>query len=114
MPYPGPAGVPAEAAAPLLALPGIIETPSGQAPIQAVETSGQCHQDSTSARPPHSWGLYPQLPVSTDGKGEENTGIRQRLCSAKEWGKEPHYRCPSESYYSLQFRTHVGTTMSPL
>ena len=46
-----------------------------------METSGQCPQNSTSARPPR---LYPPLPVNTDGKGEENTGIRQRLRSAKE------------------------------
>ena len=93
------------------ALPEIIEPPFQQAPIPAMETSGHCPQNSISARPPR---LYPPLLVSTDGKGEENTAIRQRLCSAKEQGEEPHYRCPSESYKSLWFRTHAGTTISPL
>ena len=54
-----------------------------------METSGQRLQDSASAGPPR---LYPHLPVSTDGKGEENTAISQRLRSAKEQGEEPHYR----------------------
>ena len=51
--------------------------------------------------------------MSTDGKGEENTAISQRLCSAKEQGEEPHYRCPSESYDSLQLRTHGALPSAP-
>ena len=111
MPDPGPGEVPAAAAAPPPALLEIVEPPFRQAPIPAMGTSGQCPQNSTSAGPPR---LYPPLPVHTHGKGEENTGIRQRLCSAGNRGKELHYRCPSESYNSLRFRTHVGTTISPL
>ena len=81
MPNPRLAEVPAATAALPPALPDIIESPSRQAPNPATETSGQCPQNSTSAGPPR---LYPPLPVSTDGKGEENTAIRQKLCSAKE------------------------------
>ena len=46
------------------------------------------------------------------GRGKK-TAIRQRLRSAKEQGKEPHYRCPSESYNSLQFRTHGAIPSAP-
>ena len=66
MPDPGPGEAPAAAAA---LLPALFQ----QALIPAMETSGQRPQDSTSAGPPR---LYPPLPVSTDGKGEENTAIR--------------------------------------
>ena len=111
MPHPGPGEVPAAAAALPPALPEFVELPFRQAPIPAMETSGQRSQNSTSAGPPR---LYPPLPVSTDGKGEENTAIRQRLPSAKGRGKETHCRCPSESYNSLWFRRHVGTTISSL
>ena len=84
MPDPGPGEVPAAAAALPPALPEIIEPLSQEAPIPLMETSGQRPQNSTSAGPPR---LNPPLLVSTDGKGEENTGIRQRLCSAKEQGE---------------------------
>ena len=97
MPDPGPGEVPAAAAAPLPALPEILELPFQQTLISAMKTSGQHPHDSTSARLPR---LYPPLPVSTDGKGEENARIRRRLHSAKEQGKKPHYRCPSETYSS--------------
>ena len=107
---PGPGEVPIAAAAPLPALPEIIESQFLQAPIPAMETSGQHPQDSTSDGSPR---LYPPLPVSTDGKREENAGIRGFSLPRNRW-KEPHYRCPSESYNSLQFRTHVGTTISSL
>ena len=70
-----------------------------------METAGQRPQDSISAGPPR---LCPPLLMSTDGKGEENTGIRHRLCSTKGQGEEPHNRCPSESYNSLRFRTQAG------
>ena len=56
-----------------------------------METSGQHPQDSTSAGSPR---LYPPLPVSTDGKGEGNTRIRQRLCSAKEEGERTPLQMP--------------------
>ena len=111
MPDPGPGELPAAAAALLPALLDIVEPPFWQALITVMEASCQCPQDSTSARPPR---LNPPLLVSTYGKGEENTGIRQRLHSPRNRGKEPHYRCPSESYNSLQFRTPMGTTISPL
>ena len=91
MPDPGPGEVPAAAAAPPPALPEIVELPFQQALIPAMETSGQHPQDSTSARPPR---LYSPLLVSTDGKGEENTGIRQRLHSSKEQGCEPQLLRP--------------------
>ena len=73
MPDPGPGEVPAAATAPPPALPEIIEPPFRQAPIPAMETSGQCPQNSTSAGPAR---LYPPLLVSTDGKGVENAAIR--------------------------------------
>ena len=73
MPNLGPGEIPAAAAALPPALPDIIEQPFRQALIPAMEAACQCPQDSTSARAPR---LNPPLPVSTDGKGEENTGIR--------------------------------------
>ena len=105
---PGPGEVPALAAAPLSTLLEIVEPPFWQAPVPVMVTSGQRPPNSTSAEPPR---LYPPLPVSTDGKGEENTAIRQKLCSAKEQGDA--YRCPSESYNSLQFRTHGALPSAP-
>ena len=107
MPHPGPGEVPAAATALPPALPEFIEPPFRQAPIPAMETSGQCPQNSTSAGPPR---LYPPLPMSIDGKGEENTAIRG-CALPRNRGKEPHYRCLSESYNSLQFRMH-GTILS--
>ena len=71
MPDPGPGEVLAAAAALPPALPEFVEPPFWQAPIPAMETSGQSPQNSTSAGPPR---LYPSLQVSTDGKGEENNG----------------------------------------
>ena len=76
MPDPGPGEVPAAAAALPPALLEFIELLIWQAPIPAMETSGQRPQNSTSAGPPR---LYPPLPVSTNGKGEENIAIRHRL-----------------------------------
>ena len=60
MPDPGPGEVPAAAAALPPALPEFIEPLFQQAPIPAMETSGQCPQNSTSAAPPR---LYPPLPL---------------------------------------------------
>ena len=96
-----------------------IEPLSQEAPIPLMETSGQRPQNSTSAGSPR---LNPPLPVSTDGKGEENTGIRQRLCSAKEQGERTplqmrlrelqqppvqdscgHYHQPPVAYYYQPF-----------
>ena len=91
MPDPRPGEVPAAAAVLPPALPEIIELPFLQALIPAMETSGQCPQNSTSARSPR---LYPPLPVSTVGKGEENTGIRQRLRSTKEQGERTPLQMP--------------------
>ena len=93
MPNPGPGEVPAAATALPPALPDFIEPPFWQAPIPAMETSGQCPQNSTSAVPSR---LYPSLPICAPPRNR---------------GKEPHYRCPSESYNSLQFRMH-GTILS--
>ena len=69
LPNSGPGKVPAAASALPPALPEFIEPLSQQAPIPAMETSGQRPQNSTSAGPPR-W--YPLLLVSTDGKGKEN------------------------------------------
>ena len=108
-PDPGPGEVPAAASAPQPVLLESVEPPPRQAPIPAMETSGQRPQNSTSAGPPR---LYPPLLVSNDGEGEENTGIRG-CAPPRNRGKEPHCRCPSESYSSLRVRTHVGTTIRP-
>ena len=116
---PAPGEVPAAATALLPALPEFVEPPFQQAPIPAMETSGQCPQNSTSAGAPR---LNPPLPVSNGGKGEENTGIRQKLCSAKEQRartplqmllkelQQPpvqdacgHYRQPPVVYYNQPF-----------
>ena len=78
--------------------------------IPVMEASGQCHQDATPAGPPT---VYPLLPLSTDGKGGENTGIRQRPAPPGNRGEEPHYRCPSESYYGLWFRTRGALPSAP-
>ena len=51
MPGPGPGEVPAAAAAPPPALPEFIEPLFRLALIPAMETSGQCPQNSTSAGP---------------------------------------------------------------
>ena len=72
LPNPGPGEVAAAATALPPALLEFVESPFWQAPIPAMEISGQCPPNSTSAGPPR---LYPPLPVSTDGKGEENTAI---------------------------------------
>ena len=60
MPDPGPGEAPAAATALPPALPEIVEPPFQQAPIPAMETSGQWPQNSTSAGPPR---LYPPLSV---------------------------------------------------
>ena len=70
LPKPGRGEVAAAATALPPALLEFVEPLFWQAPIPAMETSGQCPQNSTSAGPPR---LYPPLPVSTDGKGEENS-----------------------------------------
>ena len=109
MPDPGPGEVPAAPAARPPALEEIVEPQLWQALIPAMETSGQRPQDSTPAGSPR---LYPPLPVSTDGKGEENTEIRG-CAPPRNRGKEPHYRCPSESYNSFRFRTHGALPSAP-
>ena len=111
LPNPGPAEVPAAATALPPALPEFIEPPFQQAPIPAMETSGQCPQNFTSARPPR---LYPPLPVSTDGKGEENTAIRQRLHSAKEQGERTPLQMPLRELKQPPVQDERGTTISPL
>ena len=52
MPDPGPREAPAAATALPPALPEFIELPFRQAPVPAMETSGQCPQNPTSAGPP--------------------------------------------------------------
>ena len=107
MPDPGPAEIPATAAAPLPAPPEIIEPPFPQIPAEGA--SGHHPQHSTSAGPPR---LYPPLPMSRNEKREGNTGIRD-CALPRNRGKEPHYRCPSESYNSRQFRTHGALPSAP-
>ena len=53
------------------------------------------HSRLISAYQPVDHRLYPPLPMSIDGKGEENTAIRG-CALPRNRGKEPHYRCPSE------------------
>lgn len=110
MPDPGPGEVPAAATALPPALPEFTEPPFWQAPIPAMETSGQCPQNSTSARPPR---LHPPLPVSTDGKGEENTAIRQRLCSTKEQGERTPLQMPLRELQQPPVQDAWGSTISP-
>ena len=110
MPNPGPGEVPAAAAAPPPALLEIIEPPFRQALIPAMETSGQRPQGSTSAGSPR---LYPPLLVSIDGKGEENTGIRQRLCSAKEQGERTPLQMPLRQIRQPLVQDTWGTAISP-
>ena len=58
MPDPGPGEVPAAAAAPLPALPEVVEPPPRQALIPVKEASGQHFQDPAPAELPK---LYPSL-----------------------------------------------------
>ena len=93
MPDPGPGEVPTAATAPPPALPETVESPFWQAPIPAMETSGQRPQDSISAGSP---SLYPPLSVSTDRKEEENTGIRG-CTPPRNRGKEPTTDTPQRA-----------------
>ena len=111
MPDPGPGEVPAEATALPPALPESVEPQFRQSPIPAMETSGQCPQNSTSAGPPR---LYPPLLVSTVGKGEENTAIRQRLRSAKEQGERTPLQMPLRELQQPPVQDAWGSTISPL
>ena len=107
----GPGEVPAAAAALQPALLEFIELPIWQAPIPAMETSGQRPQNSTSAGPPR---LYPPLPVSTNGKGEGNIAIRHRLHSAKEQGERTPLQMPLRELQQPPVQDAWGTTISPL
>ena len=109
MPHPGPGEVPAAAAALPPALPEFVELPFWQAPIPAMETSGQRPQNSTLAGPPR---LYPPLLVSTDGKWGENTAMRQRLRSAKKQGERTD--APQRATAASRSGRIWGTTISPL
>ena len=111
MPNPGPGEAPAAASALPPALPEFVEPPFRQAPIPAMETSGQCPQNSTSAGPPR---LYPPLLVSTVGKGEENTAIRQGLRSAKEQGERTPLQMPLRELQQPPVQDTWGSTISPL
>ena len=111
MPNPGPGEVPVAAAALSPALPEIVEPPFWQSPIPVMETSGQHPLNSTSAEPPR---LYPPLLISIDGKGEENTGIRQRLRSTKEQGERTPLQMPLREVQQPPVQDAWGTTISPL
>ena len=108
-PDPGPGEVPAAATSLPPALPEFIEPPFVELP--AMETSDQCRQNSTSAGPSR---LYPPLPVSTGGKGEENTAIRQRLHSAEEQGERTPLQMPLRELQQPPVQDTWGTTISPL
>ena len=110
LPNPGPSEVPAAATALPPALQEFVEPPFRQAPILAMETSGQCPQNSTSAGPPR---LYPPLLVSTYGKGEENAAIRQRLRSAKEQGERTPLQMPLRQIRQPLVQDTWGTAISP-
>ena len=108
-PDPGPGEVPAAATSLPPALPEFIEPPFVELP--AMETSDQCRQNSTSAGPSR---LYPPLLVSTGGKGEENTAIRQRLHSAEEQGERTPLQRPLRELQQPPVQDAWGTTISPL
>ena len=110
-PDPGPGEVPAAATTLPPPLPEFVELPFRQAPIPAMETSDQCPQNSTSAGPSR---LYPPLPVSTDGKGDENTAIRQRLHSAEEQGERTPLQMPLRELQQPPVQDAWGTTISSL
>ena len=101
---------PGEVLAATTALPECVAPPCRQALIPAMETSDQRPQNSTSAGPPR---LYPPLLLNTGGKGEENTALDRGCAPLRSTGKESHYRCPSETYNSLQFRTHEALPSVP-
>ena len=111
MPNPGPDEVSAAATALPPTLPEFVEPQFRRASIPAVETSGQRPQDSSSAGPPR---LYLPLPVSTDGKGEENTAIRQRLRSTKEQGERTPLQMPLRELQQPPVQDAWGTTISSL
>ena len=111
LPNPGPGEVPAAATALPPALPEFVEPPFWQAPIPAMETSGQRPQNSTSAGLPR---LYPPLPVSPDGKGEEITAIRQRLRSTKEQGERTPLQMPLRELQQPPVQEACGHYHPPL
>ena len=47
------------------------------------------------------------------GRGKKIEQLERGCTSPRNRGKEPHYRCPSESYNSLRFRMHVDTMIPP-
>ena len=89
-----PGEVPAAATGLPPALPEFVEPPFQQVPIPAMETSGQCPQNSTSAGPPR---LYPPLPVSTDGKGEETQQLDRGCTLPRNRGKNPTTDAPQRA-----------------
>ena len=117
MPGLGPGEIPAAAAAPPPALLEITELPFRQAPIPAMETSGQRPQNSTWAGPPRP---YPPFPVSIDGEGEETQKLEAAHCQGtgertplqmplRELQQPPvqdacgHYHQPPIAYYYQPF-----------
>ena len=47
------------------------------------------------------------------GRGKKTQQLDRGCALPRNRGKEPHYRCPSESYNSLQFRTHGALPSGP-
>ena len=47
------------------------------------------------------------------GRGKKTQQLDRGCAPPRNRGKEPHYRCPSESYSSLQFRTHGALPSAP-
>ena len=48
------------------------------------------------------------------GRGKKTQELDRGCTPPRNRGKEPQYRCPSESFKNLQFGTRVGTTTHPL
>ena len=107
MPNTRPGEVPAAAIALPPTLPEFIEPQFWQAPIPAMETSGRCPQNPTSGGLPR---LYPRILM---GRGKKTQQLDRGCIPPRNNWKEPHYRCPSESYNSLQFRIHGGVPSAP-
>ena len=47
------------------------------------------------------------------GRGKKTQQFDRGWAPPRNREKEPHYRCPSESYNSLQFRTHGALPSGP-
>ena len=110
MPDPGPRGVAAAAAAPLPTFLGDHRATILAGSVPSGRSLWSTPQDSFSAGPPR---LYPPFPVSTDEKGAGNTGIRQRLCSAKELGGKAPLQMPVREVQQTALSSGCRWTLPP-